>query len=102
MDGIPEWIVGLLVSTIFVRSRGRPDHMSSTRLADALGNESREDSHVQDITGVDKSAWGGCWELCKACNSLLCGDEGTVDVNSRVVVEVVQGKGEGIVGGGEM
>lgn len=47
---------GLLVSTIFVGLRGRPDHVSGARLTDALGHEFGDDGDVGDIAGVDESA----------------------------------------------
>jgi hypothetical protein len=76
--------------------------VSGARLTDALGDKLREDGDVQDIAGVDKGARSRCRKLCKARDSLLRGDKGTVDVDIRVATEVGQGEAEGVVGGGEV
>ena len=99
--GFPNWIEDLLVSTIFVRRRGRPDHVSSTRLANPRGKKSRKDGDIQDIASVDEGACGGRWKLCKARNGLLRGDEGAVDVNRRVALQVGKRESERVIGWGE-
>ena len=78
----------LLVSTVFVRIRRGPDHMSSARLADTLGDKSRKDSDVQDIAGVDEGARGRSRKLREARDGLLRGDKGAEDVDGCVAIEV--------------
>lgn len=75
--------------------------MSTTRLANALGEKFWEDGDVQDIASVDEGACGRIRELCKARDGLLRGDKGTVDVDGRVAAEVGKGEREGVVGGCE-
>ena len=88
----------LLVSAIFVRSRGRPDHVSGGRLAHSLRNEPWQDSHVQDVASGDESARGRGRKLCKAQDGLLRGKIRTVDVDSRIAAKIVEREREGVVG----
>lgn len=76
--------------------------MSGARLANARGEESRKNSDIQDIAGVDEGARSRGRKLCKARDSLLRGDKGTMNVDGRVVTEVGQGEGKGVVGRGEL
>ena len=88
----------LLVSTVLVRGRRRPHHVSGGGLADALGHKFREDCGVQDVAGVDEGARGRCGKLRKAGDGLLCGDKGTVDVDDVVACLLGNGDGERVVG----
>ena len=76
--------------------------MSGARLSEARGEMSREDSDVQDVAGVDKGARSRRRKLCKARDSLLRGDEGTVDIDGRVATEVGKGERERVISRGEV
>lgn len=99
-----KWVddEGLLVSTVFVRRRRCPHHVSGARLANSCGEKPRENGDVQDIAGVDKSPRGRRWKLGEARDGLLGGDKGTVDVDGRSTAQVGQGESEGVVGRGEV
>ena len=58
--------------------------MCRARLADALGDESRQYGDVEDVASVDECARGRCWKLIKAGHGLLRGDKGTVDIDGVV------------------
>jgi len=79
---------GLLVSTILVRSRRSPHHVCTCRLADALGDETRDDLNVEDVAGVDEGLRGGLGKLCEARGSLLRGYESAGDVDGQIPVQV--------------
>jgi len=76
--------------------------VSRTRLADAGGDKLREDGGVQDVASVDESSRSRLRKLRKACDGLLCGDKGTVDVDGRVALEIIEGDGKGVVGRGKL
>jgi hypothetical protein len=76
--------------------------VSGARLADTSGEKFREDSDIQDITGIDEGTRGRRRKLCKARDGLLRGDKDTVDINGRIITKVGKGEGEGVVGGGKV
>lgn len=92
---------GLLISTVFVRICGGPDHVSGARLANALGDKLWKNGDIQNIASVDEGASGRSWKLCKAQDGLLCGNKGTVNIDGRVATQIGQGEGEGVACGGE-
>lgn len=98
----PGWIECLLVSTLFVRRRGRPHHVSGARLSDARGEKPRENGDVKDIASVNEGTRSRLRKLFKARDGLLRGDKGTMDVDGRVTTKVGQGEGKRVVGWGEL
>jgi hypothetical protein len=73
--------------------------VSGAGLTNTRRDKSRQDGDVQDIAGVDKGARSRRGKLCKAQDSLLRCDKGTVDVDIRVATQVGQGEAEGIISG---